>query len=36
VLIFDKIKQFIDNEEYSQKPIFNKADRFLEKTKIFA
>jgi hypothetical protein len=36
VLIFDKIKQLIDNEEYPQKSMFNKADRSLEKAKVFA
>ena len=36
VLIFDKIKQLIDNEKYPQKSMFNKADKSLEKAKILA
>ena len=36
VLIFDKIKQLIDNEEYPQKSTFNKACKSLEKTKVVA
>ena len=31
VLIFDKIKQLIDNEKYPQKLILNKTDKSLEK-----
>ncbi len=36
VLIFDKIKQLIDNEKYPQKLMLNKTDKSLEKTKVLA
>lgn len=36
VLIFEKIKQLIDNEEYPQKSIFNQTEKSSEKAKVFA
>ena len=36
VLIFEKIKQLIDNEEYLQKFIFNQTEKSSEKAKVFA